>query len=91
MVTWENSAFWKCGTPTPTFRRPFAQEGWCRMAAGMANHRIRWHVQPLLRQHPEDGGNADILLSVDSVILAFRSFYIGGNLPESLIWRIHPI
>ena len=40
---------------------------------------------------PEGGGNADILLSVDSVILAFRAFYIGGDLPESLIWRIHPI
>lgn len=40
---------------------------------------------------PADGGDADILLDVDSVILAFRAFYVGGDLPEALIWRIHPI
>jgi hypothetical protein len=40
---------------------------------------------------PADGNDADILLSIDSIILAFRAFYVGGDLPESLVWKIHPI
>lgn len=74
----------------------YVQTAFCSEA--VAAWRLEWRItEPdgtyshYYASDPADGGHAPILLDIESVIHAFRAFYAGGDLPEALIWRIHPI
>ena len=74
----------------------YVQTAFCPEAG--AAWRLEWRITDpngtyshYYASDPADGDDVDVVLDVESVILAFRAFYVGNDLPEALIWRIHPI